>query len=819
MGVWWRVQTVLRSSNTGRASMAKCGAASLFCIRWCAILQFYVRFSDTVLGPYPDLKFPTLVSRMTRTGIQPSLLFFRTSSTSRSGPRFLKESSMLPPLMYAACVKTLFQLAQEVRQDDGASSALELHFADEEGDPYAVELAARLGGYVVGKDSDFAVLNADGYAGYVPLDEMVWTALTAATVPTDEDEDDGFQKVVNSKGKKKAVASQMAGVGRGILPPDNPLDIQLTATAYAPMDLASHLQISLSLLPLLGALVGNDFSGNRDSSSVSTAQQINLQWLFFERQLTLSQRIVRVASTLRSILTAALTPGGKNKQKQQVHSVMELIERAVAALMIRPIDTMGIGERDKIVERVVDATLQYAIPRYDGDVLGVDGLWSSGICALHSADSCPLLRYISQPLDTDASVPDIEALQEQRESVRALYIAAYRAGRIDPHMLDVMHTGTFWYRQFLENPDLETVARSIARPIQLWSYALLDAALGLPERPEEDVSGDEGSEADEDKTEKDEDEDDDELIDVVEESDDEDMLAPLRGALQQLNGSHAGISKDEPADSAASISSHTASTRPPRSKVVIEYVRRGTRLASEEVTVPSLAQLGLEADDAVPVQLRSAKERMNFLLTALDSDYALIKSLPAEQLIPSLALRWISSRLFERAQESNGSREREKERWTKQEARAFLASFSWSSPVVPETQTEQDRTPIVDRNVQLVAQVLVTLDAIERLCQVLLLNEQLPSPTLRFSGELFHSYLTGTKTISPQGIPDRLWNASTENIEHTFIESVGKRRKDRKKEAEGGSTPTDSWKGTSKGQKMNGVALGSKFSLLANLDA
>jgi hypothetical protein len=51
---------------------------------------------------------------------------------------------------------------------------VEIHFADEEGDPYAVELAGRLGGYVIGKDSDFVIFHSDGYKGYIPLDEMTW---------------------------------------------------------------------------------------------------------------------------------------------------------------------------------------------------------------------------------------------------------------------------------------------------------------------------------------------------------------------------------------------------------------------------------------------------------------------------------------------------------------------------------------------------------------------------------------------------------------------------------------------------------------------
>ncbi|THG96298.1 hypothetical protein EW026_g5511 [Hermanssonia centrifuga] len=717
---------------------------------------------------------------------------------------------MLPPGMYTACVQALQRLSKTIGRHDGTPNVLEIHFADEEGDPYAVELAARLGGYVVGKDSDFVVLNSDGYLGYVPLDEMVWTGLQLE-VDVVAEEDDGFQTVVNSKAKKKAALLQRAGVGHGIIPPEDSRELQLTVATYSPSTLASHLQIPLSLLPLLGALVGNDFTGSRDSSSATTAQETNLQWLFFERQLTLSQRITRVASAIKNLLAAALSPSPKNKQKQ-VHSVMELIERSVAALIVRPLDTISSGERAKVVERIVEATLQYAIPKYESDVPGPDSLWSSGICALHEVDACPLVQYISHS-DTAA----VLELASPAHDARTLYIQAYRAGRLDPHTLDIMHSGTFWYRQFLENPDLETVSRSIGRPIQIWSYALLDDALGLPENLDDDdlsvgeetvVSREEAEEAE------DEDDDEDELIDVVEESDEEDPLAPLRGVLEKLNGPADGITTEP----TASISSQSRDSRLSKSKSIVEYIRRGTRLAPEEVIVPSLAQLlpntvDLEDSD-IPVQLRSPDERFTFLLRILDSDHVLIRTLPAEQRIVVLTVRWVVLRMHLRAQESNSNKDRAKERWTKEEVQAFLASFSWAAPL--DLEAAEEPVPITDRNVQLVSQISVALDAIERLSQVLLLCEQLPSPVLRFSGRLFHSYLTGFKKLVPEAIPDRLWHASIEQLNYALGESTAKNRKrEKRKENVNGSTNVPERSTKSKGM----VVLGGKFGLLASLDS
>ena len=395
---------------------------------------------------------------------------------------------------------------------------------------------------------------------------------------------------------------------------------------------------------------------------------------------------------------------------------------------------------------------------------------------------------------------------------------------------------TFWYRQFLENPDLEAVARSMARPIQVWCYALLDSALGLPERPPQadtqSVAEEQGLE-NEGNGDEDEDEDEDELIDVVEddseEEKEEDPLAPLRGALQQLDGPQVDAPVDATPEPASSVSSHARSTHSLRPRMVVEYVRRGTRLAAEDIEVPSIAKLQAtighatnvdedEDEDVAPIppQLLSAEERLALLRKILDSDIVLIRTLPAEQRIAALALRWMVSRLYVRARDSGGSREREKERWTKHEARAFLASFSWGSPRTLDV--EEDAVPVMDRNVQLVAQVLATMDAIQRLSQILLVDDSLPSSTLPFSGHLFHAYLSGTKQFPPDVVRDRLWHAAVDELDHVFIEPSGKRRKkDRRKEAEGSSIATS--QRTTKGQKANGLAAGGMFGLLASLEA
>ena len=580
----------------------------------------------------------------------------------------------------------------------------------------------------------------------------------------------GFQTVRNSKSKKKILNPSL---GRGLIPPNVTSGLTLSFIVYKPSVLATHLKLPASLLPLLGALVGNDFS----NQSASTQQ--NAQSMFFQRQLSLSQRIDHVAATLGAILSASMQ---KRKPRHQVGSVMDLIDKAVDALLVRSRTTMGSGEIENIISTVVEATLQYAIPKYEGEIHGPLSLWPTPICALHQPDVCPLLPMFSRSLASE-ELSEPEEIEEQvmRENIRALYVRAYRSGWLPPKILNILKSGTSWPRLFLENPDLESVARSVGRPIRQWIYAILQDSVDIPDRHEEIVAfGDEDDRVDEDR-------DGDELIDVEEEDSeagslgdgvDGDPLAVLRGELERLR-----LPEDVGAPEPPKPSSTQASQNL-RPKTVVEYVRRGTRVATEEVAAPLLADLigslslpNFNSQNQIPLLLRSEDDRLTILLCALGSNTQLIRSLPSEQLMTALALRWVVRVFSDRAQSSGGIKDREKERWTKPEARAFLASFSWVTvPNDPLTLVE-DMPPIVDRNIQLMAQALMALESIADLSQVLLLSSQVPHRGYALSGKKFHSFLTGMKTPVAADIPLGLWDACVQGLEDAFGEVWKKARK------------------------------------------
>lgn len=461
----------------------------------------------------------------------------------------MRENAILPPLCYTTALAALRDLGDQV----------ELHIADEEGDPYMVELAARLGGYVLGQDSDFVVLNAEGYAGYIPMDEMLW--MTALDRPSTSQAalDDGFV-VARPKGRVNKAAAPDATPG--LLPPASSSIVSLQCSVYSPKALSTHLRLPLSLLPLVGALVGNDY----------TAERRSVNSIFFSREATSVQRIARAATAVISVLSSANT---LKRQKRPVNSIMDVIELSVDALLERAPPNFTSGERTTLIEKTVEATLQYAIPARTSD--SEEGLWPTALCALHTPTACPLVRYMAFPLGDNVEDEDIRPF---RASVREQYIGAYRQGQLSPRVLDILHTATAWPRHFLENPDLECVVRSIGRPLREYVYAIVEAGVGLPASNEDE---DQGQSATVDGSEED-DSDEDELIDVVEEDseeeEDEDPLAPLHGALQKLR-LESGLTSDSSA--ASQVTSTDIATR---RVVVTEYIQKGTRWPTSELSSP-----------------------------------------------------------------------------------------------------------------------------------------------------------------------------------------------------------------------------------------
>ena len=714
--------------------------------------------------------------------VRRSELFFRTSPPARSQPRFLNENRILPPLVCVASVEALKALVKE-------GLPIELYFADEEGDPYSVELAGKLNGYVTGTDSDFVILSAEGYKGYIPMDDFLWdTSALGDLAPQPEPEPavDDFQPIKRKKGKKHFE------VNHGIIPPvEDVSPIALTCTVVSPAVLASHLELPISLLPLLGALVGNDFSA-------SPSARFGKQSLFFDRKVSLSQRITRVSNTIRD--TISNPAQNKTKKPEGSDGVIDLIRRVVHTLLLQGVSSLASGEEPAIIEKIVESALQYALPVREGGALRSPG----PACLLGNPGDVNLYG------------------REKGKAVRKLYLDGYHAGTVSSKMLDPLHTGTMWPRPFLEHPEKETVHRSIGRPIREWIYAILDDGVGLPVRPDKEevkaengVSGEDAEEGDSD---------DDELIDVVEaeSSSDEDSvaqdpLAPLKGALRRLSG----------------VETPQSDTPPPevrKRKVITEYVRRGLRIDLEDLPVGFLPELLEEVEIPLegPIQLAPKSTRLRLFLTIIDAEEAAgkLRGVPPEQILPALAVRWVVSVLYDRTMESEGSKDRFAEKWTRSEVKALLLAFV--RPAASAGENEGEEAPpstapeLLDRHVQLVAQVLASLEAVILLAQALLLDFDHRVPldlVASFSGRRAHQLLNdGKSTSSSSEVLDPLMDVVTAGLDaEAFTDEAYKKRKVRKEQQKEKGLPQALPAGAKLNGKGGGFAGGGMFGVLADV--
>lgn len=164
-----------------------------------------------------------------------------------------------------------------------------------------------------------------------------------------------------------------------------------------------------------------------------------------------------------------------------------------------------------------------------------------------------------------------------------------------------------------------------------------------------------------------------------------------------------------------------------------------------------------------------------------------------------------------RTEGNEGNKEREKERWTRREARCILASFILDEAVEADTPIAEG-PPITDRNIQLMAQVLTALESVEHLSQILLLSARVPSPVCTMSGRRCHSYLTGTN-LGDNGpnVPPALWAACEDSLGDVFAEE--RRKKTKKGKHASKDTPVTPPRAHVKGKPV------SLFSLLGNAEA
>ncbi|KEP48114.1 XPG domain protein [Rhizoctonia solani 123E] len=393
-------------------------------------------------GPVPLLKTSTTLKQYAQS-IKNADIFFRTSASTRSSPNFLASKRILPPLLFEVCLSILKEFGSSSRVGDDSLSPPKAHIlmADDEADPYCVALAGKLrNGLVLGLDSDFSVLDVEGYGGYVPLDEISWSSLLDNTSSAPQGRGDRLTSARTKQHSKHKMS--------GLIPPDSAGELSLKVTIYHPHNLASYLGLPPPLLPLFGALVGNDFS------SPYNAKQ------FFEPQTSSAERIWKVARAV-SVAVKELSDRGEVGAQGDGLRLLDVTQTSVLQLLVRP-DTLTGGAMKRIVDQTVAATLECT--------LTLTSPSPSSSCAIHAEDECPL------------------------SSLSPEFLNAYREGKIHPRLANAATTGIVFPKLFLEDPGHEPCGNA-CKTVWDWVWAVFTAGGHIPfVAPEESESTRAGAE-------------------------------------------------------------------------------------------------------------------------------------------------------------------------------------------------------------------------------------------------------------------------------------------------------------------------------------
>lgn len=373
-------------------------------------------------GAAPPEKHATLLERM-QGQVSTSRMFYTISAQTRSAPSFSRGNTILPPFTMPAFARALSSLDVSAR-----------FVARGEADGMCVVVADQLGGYVLGKDTDFIILSSaasGNMKGYVPLDMVEWIEGERS-----EGRADGGSFMTVTAKKQQARMSRL-------LPPKNYRNPTLVLYTYNAPSLCRRLRLPANMLPLLSSLVGNDYT------PTSAAD------LFFSGGAKPAERIEKVARILREQLARPLA-----------HSdVTDLVRRVVRKLCTRPY--VDDHEVDELVDAVIEATIQYVLPQ-TGECCSIYPFCGEGGCQTN-------LSRLSTPLATPPSPP---------EGVAA-YAAAQRRGLLHNITHAFLYPDRLYLWSVLEDPSGPcSRASSSATIARQAAYSIADEALGGLSFPE-----------------------------------------------------------------------------------------------------------------------------------------------------------------------------------------------------------------------------------------------------------------------------------------------------------------------------------------------
>jgi hypothetical protein len=591
-----------------------------------------------------------------------------------------------------------------------------------EADGVCAVLAERLGGYLMGQDSDFAILMGEGgrSKGYVPFDMMSWFPGPEEDVGDPatggEDVDSEFTPVSNGRQQRRIRESSL-------LPPSDYRNPILNLVIYPPSALRTRLRLPSNVLPLFASLCGTDYTPPQAS------------FHFFEPTLKLVQRIEKVARVLREQLYSPSAP----KARTAGDHAADLVARVIKKLLVRDFQTEGEGRM--LVDAIVDATLQYTLPTL------------SRCCEHHPF--CGVL--------------DIGCQSESVEGVKTgvkEYAEANTRGEFKGTRHAYLYPGMVHLNQVLEDPNRASIKLQGLVQVRKSAWEIVDEVMVL-----RFVSPEAGEGSEEEKVTVE--------MDGVEQGTEKDVKAKLaeddimddrsertlvEDDYERLGGN--GMSTTSMTDTDILLSSSTGSEPESKSpqRIVTEYVRSSNRIIAHSI------HLATPSSDA-PRALQPLSHRLSIYLSALQANTPLISSLPLP-FQPIIAI--IRFCIIDSPSSSSSST---KDAWRAAEVTALLQAclgtyFSWQREERGDCPTKQETTTdypfLTNRNAQLAAHLQAVMTDSHLLAEALLLSgsdtdkgsesELTHLRTYKFySGSTIHRFL---QKLKPEG-----WKWSQANQE------------------------------------------------------
>ncbi|PWN23975.1 hypothetical protein BCV69DRAFT_279882 [Microstroma glucosiphilum] len=487
-------------------------------------------------GPVPLIKQSQYLDRRASIAAGNSA-FMRSSQASRSSKRFQLESYPFVPL--------LAQAVKAALADEGVTSVI----AQAEADGAVAELADESGGLAASQDSDFFILcsRGSGRGRYTQIDSWEYmvedkessnghSSVIEAPSSGSVGDSDGFEAVTSKRRRNRSkgsidASSNQRGSGAQSLPyppvrgPESESKlIGVKLRVFYPQKLAAQLRVPAALLPLLGAVAGNDYT---------TALQ---DTVLFRHLQTGPERIKEAAEVIQRewIRTIGGPGAGKQVKRATVSSSRSLEARLAAKSLMGAVREMDDDARSEYS----DASSATATPaqmaasnsslsnapappldpvRYLVGAV-VSSLLERADVATHRSfyvsetDKEACIESIIESMAAYSLLTNVSASQLDdpagfwsrvlpgEENRRALqrYRDAFEAGAFSEQMVSAMASRMVATTLAPEDPDQRSIHVGATRSIRRWIYAIIFGVWGMDwaretmADPTADLNGSEG---------------------------------------------------------------------------------------------------------------------------------------------------------------------------------------------------------------------------------------------------------------------------------------------------------------------------------------